>query len=64
MGRRGRYNAKQTKAARDLKYRSQETDFGALAKELHSEDDVDDLDANVGTDPTDEWADYTARSAD
>jgi hypothetical protein len=34
MGR-GRAKAKQTKVARDLKYRSQETDFGALARELH-----------------------------
>ncbi|MGH3509042.1 MAG: DUF3073 family protein [Nocardioidaceae bacterium] len=64
MGRRGRYNAKQTKAARDLKYRSQETDFGALAKELHTEDDVDELDAKPDNDPTDAWADYTARRAD
>ena len=36
MGR-GRAKAKQTKVARDLKYRSHETDFGALAKELHGE---------------------------
>ena len=38
MGR-GRAKAKQTKVARDLKYRSHETDFGALAKELHGESD-------------------------
>ena len=31
MGR-GRAKAKQTKVARDLKYRTHETDFGALAK--------------------------------
>ncbi len=37
MGR-GRAKAKQTKVARELKYRSHETDFGALAKELHSDD--------------------------
>jgi hypothetical protein len=37
MGR-GRAKAKQTKVARDLKYRTHETDFGALAKELHGED--------------------------
>ncbi|MGI8535325.1 MAG: DUF3073 domain-containing protein [Mycobacteriales bacterium] len=35
MGR-GRAKAKQTKVARDLKYRSHETDFGALANELHN----------------------------
>ena len=39
MGR-GRAKAKQTKVARDLKYRTHETDFGALAKELHG-DEVD-----------------------
>lgn len=54
MGR-GRAKAKQTKVARDLKYRTHETDFGALANELHggksepdrvdrsTEDDVDGL---------------------
>ena len=36
MGR-GRAKAKQTKVARDLKYRSQETDLSALARELHGE---------------------------
>lgn len=33
MGR-GRAKAKQTKVARDLKYRTQETDFASLAQEL------------------------------
>lgn len=51
MGR-GRAKAKQTKVARDLKYRSHETDFGALARELHGDqgpdrdseqDDTDEL---------------------
>lgn len=37
MGR-GRAKAKQTKVARDLKYRTHETDFDALARELHGED--------------------------
>ena len=41
MGR-GRAKAKQTKVARDLKYRTHETDFGALARELHGETDSDD----------------------
>jgi hypothetical protein len=40
MGR-GRAKAKQTKVARDLKYRTHETDFGALARELHGEGDSD-----------------------
>jgi hypothetical protein len=52
MGR-GRAKAKQTKVARDLKYRTHETDFGALAKELHGEkDDVDEAEDH------DEWSDY------
>ncbi len=37
MGR-GRAKAKQTKVARDLKYQTFETDFGALAQELHGKD--------------------------
>lgn len=51
MGR-GRAKAKQTKVARDLKYRSHETDFSALAKELHGESDIDE------TEDHDEWSDY------
>ena len=63
MGR-GRAKAKQTKVARDLKYRTHETDFSALAQELHSgperpkassEDDLDDTDDEYD----DEWSDYT-----
>jgi hypothetical protein len=41
MGR-GRAKAKQTKVARDLKYRTHETDFGALARELHGDSDSDE----------------------
>ena len=53
MGR-GRAKAKQTKVARDLKYRTHETDLSALARELHgdagqSPDPVEDLD---------KWSDY------
>lgn len=55
MGR-GRAKAKQTKVARDLKYRTHETDFSALARELHGDsgeaDQVDDVD---------EWSDYPDR---
>ncbi|MFC7361209.1 DUF3073 domain-containing protein [Nocardioides astragali] len=55
MGR-GRAKAKQTKVARDLKYRTHETDFGALAKELHGEDHHP---ATSDVEPDeDEWADY------
>lgn len=55
MGR-GRAKAKQTKVARDLKYRTHETDFGALAKELHG-DEADHQEPEV----PDEWADYAER---
>lgn len=56
MGR-GRAKAKQTKVARDLKYRTHETDFGALARELHG-DDSDDNDQDDSTDEYDDWSDY------
>jgi hypothetical protein len=58
MGR-GRAKAKQTKVARDLKYRTHETDFGALARELHGDSGGSgDSDA----DDHDEWSDYAERS--
>ncbi len=59
MGR-GRAKAKQTKVARDLKYRTHETDFGALARELHGETDSDS-DTDEESDELeeyDEWSDY------
>ena len=40
MGR-GRAKAKQTKVARDLKYRSIETDFSQLQRELHGDEASD-----------------------
>ena len=62
MGR-GRAKAKQTKVARDLKYRTHETDFGALARELHGEPaDVDEGDQPE--DDLDEWSDYADHSRD
>ncbi len=69
MGR-GRAKAKQTKVARDLKYRTHETDFGALARELHgSESDIEgdgeELDEpDASTDEYDEWSDYAEPSRD
>jgi hypothetical protein len=61
MGR-GRAKAKQTKVARDLKYRSHETDFGALARELHEKRDSDSDDESPSsedsTDEYDDWSDY------
>ncbi len=62
MGR-GRAKAKQTKVARDLKYRTHEADFGALARELHGETDTDATDEAVD-DPADEWSDYAEPSRD
>jgi len=61
MGR-GRAKAKQTKVARDLKYRTHETDFGALASELHGEngDSAEEVDPEV----LEKWADYTGPSRD
>ena len=66
MGR-GRAKAKQTKVARDLKYCSHETDFGALAQELHGNDTkTNDSTADDGAaDEYDDWADYSeSRSRD
>ncbi len=63
MGR-GRAKAKQTKVARDLKYRTHETDFGALAKELHGSSDEPPTGAaepDETPDDYDEWADYADR---
>jgi hypothetical protein len=70
MGR-GRAKAKQTKVARDLKYRTHETDFGALAKELHGDDGPEaaapdpepDPGPDTGTDEYDEWSDYSPSSS-
>ena len=61
MGR-GRAKAKQTKVARDLKYRTHETDFGELARELHGGSDTPDTPEDNLDDDQDEWADYADRS--
>jgi hypothetical protein len=63
MGR-GRAKAKQTKVARDLKYRTHETDFGALARELHGDEHNDavvtaDEPVDDTADDWDEWAGYS-----
>lgn len=62
MGR-GRAKAKQTKVARDLKYRTHETDFGALAKELHG-DDSGGSEQPDRAEESDEWSDYADRGRD
>jgi hypothetical protein len=64
MGR-GRAKAKQTKVARDLKYRSHETDFGALAQELHGSDHTKSDTADDGAPDDETWSDYSeSRSRD
>lgn len=62
MGR-GRAKAKQTKVARDLKYRSQDTDFSALANELHGgspEPAVDESSASKESED-DDWSGRSSR---
>lgn len=61
MGR-GRAKAKQTKVARDLKYRTYETDFGALAAELHGGDGRDRSDPVDKSDDADDWSDRSDKS--
>ena len=64
MGR-GRAKAKQTKVARDLKYRTHETDFGALARELHGDKDQDETDESAqAADQDDGYSDYAEPSRD
>ena len=53
MGR-GRAKAKQTKVARDLKYRTYQTDFSSLERELGVHHDPAELSA-------DDYADYADR---
>ena len=62
MGR-GRAKAKQTKVARDLKYRTHETDFGALANELHGQSHRDDTD-RLEPEELDKWSDYAESPRD
>jgi hypothetical protein len=44
--------------ARDLKYRTHETDFGALANELHQEQGGSSPGSEESSDEYDEWSDY------
>ena len=64
MGR-GRAKAKQTKVARDLKYRTHETDFASLAKELHGDESsgAERVDQVDDTDEYDKWSDYSDSSS-
>ncbi|CAN5314800.1 DUF3073 domain-containing protein [soil metagenome] len=61
MGR-GRAKAKQTKVARDLKYRSHETDLSALARELHGGSDDPVTSSDEPVDDDEEWAGNDSRS--
>ena len=62
MGR-GRAKAKQTKVARDLKYRTHETDFGALANELHS-DSGGKREEQIDPEVLEKWSDVIEPSRD
>ncbi len=64
MGR-GRAKAKQTKVARDLKYRTHETDFASLAQELHGDEStrVDRAEPAEDSDEYDKWSDYSDSTA-
>jgi hypothetical protein len=54
MGR-GRQKAKHTKVARDLKYYSPDTNYGALANELHTTGPVP---VDTHSPEMDKWAEY------
>jgi len=57
MGR-GRVKAKQTKVARDLKYRSVDTDFASLERELRGDGELDDEFTGDGDEDEDELDPY------
>lgn len=65
MGR-GRAKAKQTKVARELKYRSVNTDFSSLERELKGGESVvrDDDDHTEDLSDPDPYADLAARYGD
>ena len=62
MGR-GRAKAKQTKVARDLKYRTFETDFDQLEREIHREQGADGSGAVPSGDGADPHGDDVESSA-
>jgi hypothetical protein len=67
MGR-GRAKAKQTKVARDLKYRSYSTDFASLERELRGDGDSPDYPASAdeveADTEVDQYSDLASRYAD
>ena len=63
MGR-GRAKAKQTKVARDLKYRTFDTDFSSLERELRGTQPDVDADEVDEVEEDDQYADYASRYLD
>jgi hypothetical protein len=63
MGR-GRAKAKQTRVARDLKYRSFDTDFTSLERELRGDSYVEPEEADEEDDEDDPYAELANRYAD
>ena len=62
MGR-GRAKAKQTKVARELKYRNHGTDLDALARELHGGEDSVEPEVVEEEEVPDRWSDYDPPSS-
>ncbi len=62
MGR-GRAKAKQTKVARELKYRHLDTDFSQLQRELHGDESAPEV-AAADVEDEDDEVDGAARYAD
>ena len=61
MGR-GRAKAKQTKVARDLKYRTYDTDFTSLERELRTDQPLNEA-VEVEEEDDDEYGEYADRYA-
>ena len=60
MGR-GRAKAKQTRVARDLKYRSYDTDFASLERELRGDHYSDPVEDDVAEDDDDDTPAFLRR---
>lgn len=60
MGR-GRAKAKQTKVARDLKYRTYDTDFSSLERELRANHSDDLPEDDLPEEEDDDYAEYAER---
>ena len=60
MGR-GRAKAKQTKVARELKYRNFETDFSELQREMHGDEHAAETSSESGSSDDDDEDPYADR---